>query len=110
MDATALDEVTSEVSLRQREGVNVSRDVSNYWKAEFFSRERMADPCRVYPAILLGWIREVPPPPLVLPSLLTFLQVVGKVCFPAEAPLKQGHAKCGEMDDFGSAASSLLNS
>ena len=59
LDASTLDDITSDVYLRQRDGINVSREVSKYWMAEFFSRERLANPNRVYPAILLGWIREV---------------------------------------------------
>jgi hypothetical protein len=78
LDATGLDDITSEVYLRQRDCVNVSREVSNYWKAEFFSRERLANPHRVYPALLLGWIREV----CLIALVLGFKTPLSSIPFP----------------------------
>lgn len=57
--ADTLSQVVEEVQIRGREITLVDREVTKYWVAEFFSRQIKHSPGRVYPAILLGWIRAV---------------------------------------------------
>ena len=58
-DADALNETMDEVQLRFREVVLAGREVTKYWTAYFFQQNREQYPDRVYPAFLLGWIRQV---------------------------------------------------
>lgn len=48
-----------ELQLRNREVFLAGREVSKYWTTYFFQQKWEEDPNRTYPAMLLGWIRQV---------------------------------------------------
>ena len=52
-------EVLDEVAVHHREAVLVTRDVTDYWIAQYFHRAMQTDPYRTWNATLLQWIRRV---------------------------------------------------
>ena len=51
--------LADEVAAGVREHILLERDVTNYWLARYFRSASEANPGRVWPAVLLHWIRQV---------------------------------------------------
>lgn len=58
-DGAALGALVDEVTTTVREHISLEREITNYWIAKYFEQETARDPERTWPALLLGWIRQV---------------------------------------------------